>query len=108
MAHERPAATILDRVGRAIRGRREQAGLTIREIALRAGLSQRFVAMVESGLGNISLTKLDRLAHALEASPSDILVESESGPAVRQVALLGLRGAGKSTLGARAAAKRWA
>jgi XRE family aerobic/anaerobic benzoate catabolism transcriptional regulator len=103
-------STILARLGRTLRGRRESAGLTIREVALRAGLSQRFVAMVESGLGNISLTRLESLAAALEASPAEVLRESDRAPKARQVALLGLRGAGKSTLGplaARATGRRF-
>jgi XRE family aerobic/anaerobic benzoate catabolism transcriptional regulator len=95
--------TILDRVGRAVRARREGAGLTIREVALRAGLSSRFVSMVESGSGNISLARLEKLAAALDATAAGMLAESEAPPAERPVALLGLRGAGKSTLGARAA-----
>src|SRR5262245_45619896 len=95
--------TILHRVGGAVRVRREQAGITVRELARRSGLSQRFVAMVEAGQGNISLTRLSRLAQALDATAAELLVESERGKAVRQVALLGLRGAGKSTLGARVA-----
>jgi XRE family aerobic/anaerobic benzoate catabolism transcriptional regulator len=96
--------SILGRVGRAVRGRREHAGLTIREIAARSGLSPRFVAMVEGGLGNISLTRLERLARALAASPAELLSGVEPAVPRRHVALLGLRGAGKTTLGARAAA----
>jgi XRE family aerobic/anaerobic benzoate catabolism transcriptional regulator len=94
---------ILDRVGHVLRGRREQARLTIRELARRSGLSERFLSMVEAGLGNISLTRLDRLAGALDATAADVLLAADRRPEVRQVALLGLRGAGKSTLGRRAA-----
>jgi XRE family aerobic/anaerobic benzoate catabolism transcriptional regulator len=96
--------SILDRVGRTVRSRREDAGLTIRQVAERAGLSPRFVSMVEAGSGNISLARLEKLAVALDATPARMLADSEALPAGRPVALLGLRGAGKSTLGARAAA----
>ncbi len=95
---------LLERVGHHVRARREAAGLTIREIASRSGLSPRFVSMVEAGLGNISLSRLEELAAALDASPAEILVDAAKPLPVRPVALLGLRGAGKSTLGAKAAA----
>jgi XRE family aerobic/anaerobic benzoate catabolism transcriptional regulator len=60
--------------------------------------------MVESGRGNISLVRLERLAQALEAAVVDVLSEVQAPAVPKPVALLGLRGAGKSTLGARAAA----
>jgi XRE family aerobic/anaerobic benzoate catabolism transcriptional regulator len=60
--------------------------------------------MVESGLGNISLARLDELAAALDLSPARLLAEADLPLPIRPVALLGLRGAGKSTLGPRAAA----
>jgi len=103
-ARTRSSPALLDRVGAHIRARREAAGLTIREIAARSGLSPRFVSMVEAGLGNISLSRLDDLAAALDASPAEILVDASRPLPARPVALLGLRGAGKSTLGAKAAA----
>jgi XRE family transcriptional regulator, aerobic/anaerobic benzoate catabolism transcriptional regulator len=95
--------TLLERLGREVRRRRELAGRTLRDVAARAGLSPRFLSMVEAGRGNISLSRLERLAHALDAAVVEVLGESGSSPRVRPVALLGLRGAGKSTLGARAA-----
>jgi XRE family aerobic/anaerobic benzoate catabolism transcriptional regulator len=97
-------SALLERLGRSVRRRREQAGHTLREVAARSGLSQRFLSMVEAGRGNISLVRLERLAHALDAAMIDFLAETPAASVPRPIALLGLRGAGKSTLGARVAA----
>jgi len=95
---------LLRRVGAAVRARRLARRLTAEGLAAKAGLSRRFVAMVESGRGNISLTNFAGLCAALGVAPQEVLAES-SPPAAqtRVVALLGLRGAGKSTLGPEAA-----
>jgi XRE family aerobic/anaerobic benzoate catabolism transcriptional regulator len=57
---------------------------------------------VESGRGNISIRRLADLAAALGATPVDLLT---AAPAVQTqiIALLGLRGAGKTTVGRRLA-----
>ncbi len=114
-------------------------GWSRRDLAEACGLSERFLAAVESGEGNVSLLKLDAIARALNTSPAGLLapagggasehglagaVDTESLPALLAsltpeqldeaatllrarfaprrggfVALLGLRGAGKSTVG---------
>ncbi len=86
-------AALADRVRR----RRERRGWSRAELARRSGLSERFLARVESGDGNISVRRLESLARALETT-IDRLVRPAGDPA-RIVALVGLRGAGKSTLG---------
>jgi XRE family aerobic/anaerobic benzoate catabolism transcriptional regulator len=92
---------LLSQVGRRVRERREQLGLSQRELAERASLSVRFLAQLEHGEGNISLRRFAQVAVALGSELSDLV----SGPAVGRphVALLGLRGAGKSTVGPRLA-----
>lgn len=87
---------LLGALGARVRGLRKERGLTIARAADASGLSERFLSDVEAGRGNISVVKLDRLARALGSSPASLL-ETE-GPL--RVALLGLRGAGKSTVGA--------
>jgi XRE family aerobic/anaerobic benzoate catabolism transcriptional regulator len=90
---------LLAEVGRRVRAAREDAGLTLAEAARRAGLSRRFVAMVEAGQANVSLLKLAALAEVLRASLRELCdVDVSHAPRLR-VALLGLRGAGKSTVG---------
>ncbi len=94
------ADELLLRVGTRVRARRTQLGLSRRELAERAGLSERFLTQVEGGQGNPSLRSLVEIAGALETTPA-ALVE----PPNETLALLGLRGAGKSTVG-RAVADR--
>lgn len=91
---------IKERVGRRVRARRSERNLTRQELADGASLSLRFVAQLEKGDANISIEKLERVAHALHV-PIEQLVAEEHRREV--IALLGLRGAGKSTLGQRAA-----
>jgi XRE family transcriptional regulator, aerobic/anaerobic benzoate catabolism transcriptional regulator len=93
---------LLGSVGDRVRSRREALGWTQAELARRAGLSVRFLAQLERGEGNISLLRFAAVAGALGATPAEML-EGAGGvarPAPRAIALLGLRGAGKSTAGA--------
>ena len=53
---------------------------------------------MEAGTGNISLRRLDELARAFTLSAAALLSEDD-GDAPRMIALLGLRGAGKTTIG---------
>lgn len=91
-------------LGKRIRALRDERGLSQRVLADKAGLSLRFLADVEGGQGNISIGRLADLASALEVPLKDLLPDDASASS-RIVALLGLRGAGKSTIG-RALAKK--
>lgn len=97
---DRLLATLGDRV-RELRTRRDW---TLRDLARECGLSLRFVAQVEAGEGNISVLKLAELAKALGTTPAALL--STRRPNSPIVCLLGLRGAGKTTIGRRLARKR--
>ncbi len=99
------ATNYLDRVGAQVRLSREAAGLTRRQLASKSGVSERFLAQLELGQGNISLVRFAEVAHALDTSPASLLAAVEQGATPRPIALLGVRGAGKSTVGA-ALAKR--
>src|SRR5437867_4165719 len=102
--HVPGSSKLLGALGCKVRALRAARGLTRRELAARSGLSERFLARIESGSGNISLLHFAALARALDISASELLQEA-SRPAGSFIALLGLRGAGKSTIGA-ALAKR--
>jgi XRE family aerobic/anaerobic benzoate catabolism transcriptional regulator len=72
----------------------------MRTLATRADVSVRFLAQLEAGEGNISVVRLQEIAEALGTNAAELLASASSGIAPqRVVALLGLRGAGKSTLG---------
>lgn len=96
---------VLATLARAVRARRLSLGMTVRELSERSGISQRFLVQLEHGDANVSIARLADLADALETTAAELLDESASSeaPAKSIVALIGLRGAGKSTLGARLA-----
>lgn len=86
-------------LGQRLRARRLLRGWSQEHLARAAGLSLRFVSQIESGRGNVSILRLHELARALR-TPLEELVRSDA-PLERHpvVSLIGLRGAGKSTVG---------
>jgi XRE family aerobic/anaerobic benzoate catabolism transcriptional regulator len=125
-------ATYLRALGKRVREAREQRGMARKVLAESSGVSERYLAQLESGTGNASVTLLRRVAGALnvrithllgcDASPQRSLVNSfldsvperrleevlrrlvgefgtDEGVRRKRIALVGLRGAGKSTLG---------
>ncbi len=97
-------AVLLSALGAAVRARRTDLGLTMRALAKRADVSERFLAQLEAGSGNISVARLQDVADALGTSAAELLsMRPAPTPLRRVIALLGLRGAGKSTLGAEVA-----
>ncbi len=112
-ADRRPAARtkLLQGLGAAVRARRGELGLTMRALAKKAGVSERFLAQLESGEGNISVARLEDVAEALGTTGADLLARASSrapaeGEGRNVIALVGLRGAGKSSIGAALAKKR--
>ena len=93
----------LGRLGERVRAWRAAHAMTRKSLALASGVSERYLAQLEGGQGNISVLLLRKLAHAMQV-PVEVLVR-EHGAAAKgaRIALLGLRGAGKSTLGAKLA-----
>ncbi len=104
MSHPGPPSPVLERLAGRVRRLREAHGWTRAELARRSGLSVRFLARVENGDGNISVLRLHELAGSLETT-ADVLVRRPTDPD-RIVALVGLRGAGKSTVGPLLARRR--
>lgn len=133
---DRAVDDLILRVGERVRRFRTERSMPRRELARLSGLSERYLAQLESGRGNVSIGLLQKVALALaipvedfvregelqvpehlarlfsqasedvQASVYELLasngVEEKRG---RRICLLGLRGAGKSTLG-KLAAKR--
>ncbi len=89
---------LLTSLGQRTRRLRVEQHLTLRELSRRSGLSPRFLMDVEAGRGNISVRRLGDLAGALGTTPADLVtVDAPRRPTL--VALLGLRGAGKTAVG---------
>lgn len=61
----------------ALRRARADAGLTISELAKRAGVSRDTVSNAERGLHSLQATTLHKVAHALGKAPSELLAEEE-------------------------------
>ena len=96
------ADRVLRELGQRLRQQRSQQGLTLKELAARAGLSMRFLVQVEAGRGNPSVRSLAALGGALDL-PLTALLEGRSATPRPVIALLGLRGAGKTAIGERLA-----
>jgi len=90
-----PSRSLLRAVAAQVRGRRTRRGLTLAGLADASGVSTRFLAEIEAGRANPSIVNLARVARALGTDPGSLLV----APGLPHVALLGLRGAGKSSVG---------
>ncbi|GEP01339.1 helix-turn-helix transcriptional regulator [Methylobacterium haplocladii] len=135
-----PEAIFLGELGRRVRDARTVRGLSRKLLSQTSGLSERYIAQLESGQGNVSIILLRRVANAMGVRLDDMIAGQDSSPDWRlirdllreaspeqvalaksvlsgtspqqtgqgggvRVALVGLRGAGKSTLG-RLAAER--
>jgi XRE family aerobic/anaerobic benzoate catabolism transcriptional regulator len=92
------ADALLLRLGANVRALRKARAWSRKELAAKTRISERFLADVESGVGNPSLRRLQELAAAFAVDVPALLGEAP-GALPRHVALLGLRGAGKSTVG---------
>ena len=128
----------LHALGERVRDARARRGMTRKMLAQDSGVSERYLAQLESGQGNASVLLLQRIATTLDLALADILNHDAEPPAElaliwqflqrlptqklplvrsqllrdygtaysdrrKRVALIGLRGAGKSTLGSRLA-----
>jgi XRE family transcriptional regulator, aerobic/anaerobic benzoate catabolism transcriptional regulator len=136
-----PSADIAAAVGAKVRAGRARLGLTRKQFAAKAGVSERYLNELENGAANASIAIIAKMAEALGQSPIDLMAALESLPdqpvlgelrtligttslpeqqalvplvatwlaerrrASKGIALLGLRGAGKSSLGKMLAAR---
>jgi XRE family aerobic/anaerobic benzoate catabolism transcriptional regulator len=120
-----PGDELLARVGARVRELRERKSMTQAALSRRSGVSLRFLADVERGAANASLLRMAELATALEVSlaelvatagPIDDLVSrfallgaeeraERLGQPRQAVVFVGMRGAGKSTVGRAVAAR---
>jgi XRE family transcriptional regulator, aerobic/anaerobic benzoate catabolism transcriptional regulator len=134
--HPDPETGFLEQLGQRVRTTRALRGMSRKVLAKVSGISERYIAQLESGRGNVSIMLLRRVSDAMGAQLEDIIPATEPVPdwpiirdllrkatpnqiakakdilsglgddasAQRRVssagiALIGLRGAGKSTLG---------
>jgi XRE family aerobic/anaerobic benzoate catabolism transcriptional regulator len=139
MTEQDNRATLAE-LGARVRAWRARRGMTRKQLATDSGLSERFLADVESGKGNVSINSLEAAARALNITIIELLQDAPRPALARvhgllshlddtqldqayelvannfgladdrgrdkRIALIGLRGAGKSTLGAQLAQQR--
>jgi XRE family aerobic/anaerobic benzoate catabolism transcriptional regulator len=122
-------------LGERLREARARRGMTRKILARDSGVSERYLAQLEAGQGNISIALLRQVAHAMGLPIAELVREEPDRPVEltlliqtlgrlqpkelaqarrllgeafgaavdsgrrRRIALIGLRGAGKSTLG---------
>lgn len=130
-------AEFLLALGKRVRGIRERRGMARKMLARDAGVSERYLAQLEVGEGNVSIILLRRIALALGVSQTTLLGNDDHAvehglirrflqrlpehrleevifrlmrdfdfgevARTKRIALIGLRGAGKSTLGSQLA-----
>lgn len=94
----RPKA-VLAEIGARLSSAREARNLSVTEVAQRSGISARYLRMAESGEANVSILKLVALSRVLRAPLRELCDLDISGAPDLRIALLGVRGAGKSTVG---------
>jgi XRE family aerobic/anaerobic benzoate catabolism transcriptional regulator len=90
------ATLFLARLGQKLRSLRDAGGLSQEQVARLAGMSTRYVSQIEAGRGNVSILRLLELTRALGIPIHEALRLDRSE---RIIALIGLRGAGKSSVG---------
>jgi XRE family aerobic/anaerobic benzoate catabolism transcriptional regulator len=93
----------LSRLGERVRAWRTESGTTRKALAAASQVSERYLAQLEAGEGNISVLLLRRIARAMGVAVETLVREDGEAAPRERIALIGLRGAGKSTLGAKLA-----
>lgn len=72
------ATPFLLSLGRALRERREELGLTQEAVSLRTGVPQRRIWELEAGIGNPTARTLLRLVAGLEMPCSELFARAEA------------------------------
>ncbi len=97
-----PTAQFLAHLGREVRRRRKEAGLSVQDLADVAGLSRRMLTQIELGQANPSLVTVDKVARALGTDFAGLSRDTQSAPlSVNEPGAA--MGVWSSTLGSRAA-----
>ena len=74
-ANRRAASGFLSELGREVRRGRAKRGMTRRQLAQASQTSERYLAQIESGAGNPSVTVLRAIAQALDIPAASLLGE---------------------------------
>lgn len=61
--------------GNKVRQLRKEKGLSQEELSFKADLHRTYIGMIERAEKNITLTNIEKLAKALDVSPSELLIK---------------------------------
>src|SRR5499427_4689309 len=67
-------------LGRQVRHVRALRGMSRKVLARVSGISERYIAQLESGEGNVSIKLLRRVAAAMGVRVEDLIVDEEAAP----------------------------
>ena len=73
---EHESKATLAELGARVRAWRARRGMTRKQLAADSGLSERFLADVESGKGNVSINSLEAAARALNITILELLQDA--------------------------------
>ena len=81
MTKERDSDNIfLERLGQRIRTVRDLHGMSRKVLARVSGISERYIALLESGKGNVSIVLLRRISNAMGMQLEDMIPTGEPRP----------------------------
>jgi len=133
-SHRESERGYLQALGQRVRVARARRGMSRKILSQQSGVSERYLAQLESGAGNVSIVLLHQIAQSMSIPIADLVSDAPERPvdytltlqilerlnpeqlgearrllldrfgvgaqaARRRIALIGLRGAGKSSLG---------
>ncbi|MCC8955455.1 helix-turn-helix domain-containing protein, partial [Bradyrhizobium sp. Pear77] len=75
-----PETDFLEQLGQRVRTMRALRGMSRKVLAKVSGISERYIAQLESGKGNVSIVLLRRVAGAMGAHLEDLIPSSEPVP----------------------------
>ena len=100
--HASASSEYLHLLGERVRRVRAQRGMSRRILSQASGVSERYLAQLESGKGNASILVLKAIAEAMHVALDDLVECSAEQPAAYLLLRERLRGASTTQLG------RWA
>lgn len=92
-------------IGRRVRSRRASLHMTRRRLAAGSGVSERYLAQLESGQGNMSISLLRKVAFALSLPLTELVAEDDADLADEAFVAAAAEASGVPTLLGRCPAK---
>ena len=75
-----PETGFLEQLGQRVRTMRALRGMSRKVLAKVSGISERYIAQLESGKGNVSIVLLRRVSNAMGAHLEDLIPAGEPAP----------------------------